>query len=135
MIVFDNLSSGHQEFIKWGVPFVLGDISNKEQLKLLFAKHPIQSVIHFAAYAYVGESVTNSEKYYVNNVRNTLNLLEVMREFNVEKIVFSSTCATYGVPVEIPITEKHPQHPINPYGKTKLMVEHILEDYSRAYHF
>ena len=89
--------------------------------------------MHFAAFTYVGESVEDPQKYYRNNVCNTLNLLQVMLEFDVKKLVFSSTCATYGDPVEIPITEQHPQNPISPYGRGKLMVENILSDYSRAY--
>ena len=86
-----------------------------------------------AAYAYAGESVKEPEKYYFNNVVNTLNLLKVMREFNVNKIIFSSSCATYGDPIEIPMTESHVQNPINPYGKSKLMIEKILLDYAQAY--
>ena len=89
--------------------------------------------MHFAAFTYVGESVEDPQKYYQNNVKNTLNLLQVMLEENVKYFVFSSTCATYGNPVEIPITESHPQNPINPYGKGKLMVETVLKDYSDAY--
>jgi UDP-glucose 4-epimerase len=89
--------------------------------------------MQFAAFTYVGESVEDPQKYYLNNLRNTLNLLEVMLEENVKYFVFSSTCATYGDPVEIPITEDHPQNPINPYGKGKYMVEQVLEDYSKAY--
>jgi UDP-glucose 4-epimerase len=89
--------------------------------------------MHFAAFTYVGESVEDPQKYYLNNLRNTLNLLQVMNEFEVKKLVFSSTCATYGNPQKIPITESHPQNPINPYGKGKFMVEKILEDYSTAY--
>lgn len=89
--------------------------------------------MHFAAFTYVGESVEDPQKYYINNVSNTLNLLKVMMEFDVKNLVFSSTCATYGEPIEIPITESHPQNPISPYGRGKLMVENILSDYSRAY--
>jgi UDP-glucose 4-epimerase len=89
--------------------------------------------MHFAAFTYVGESVEDPQKYYMNNVKNTLNLLQVMLEENVKRFVFSSTCATYGNPVEIPITENHPQNPINPYGRGKLIVEQILKDYSDAY--
>jgi len=131
-IVFDNLIYGHESAVKWG-QFVLGDLSDINQLRLTFKQYEITAVIHFAAYAYVGESVEEPEKYYFNNVSNTLNLLKVMREFNVDKIIFSSTCATYGEPIESPITEKHPQSPINPYGQSKLMIEKILSDYSNAY--
>ena len=131
-VVLDNLIYGHKEFAKWG-EFIVGDLSNIEQLRLIFKKYPIQAVMHFAAFAYVGESVKDPQRYYLNNVKNTLNLLQAMLENNVEYIVFSSTCATYGVPEKIPIPESHPQDPINPYGKSKLMVENILEDYSSAY--
>lgn len=130
--VYDNLVYGHAEFVKWG-RFFLGDLADIEQLRLVFRSNKIEAVMHFAAYAYVGESVVDPQKYYLNNLRNTLNLLEVMREFNVFNIIFSSTCATYGVPKEMPITEEHPQAPINPYGQSKLMVEKILHDYSKAY--
>ncbi len=131
-LVFDNLVYGHKEFVRWG-KLILGDLGNLEQIRLVFAKYPISAVMHFAAFAYVGESVINPQKYYLNNVKNTLNLLQVMLENNVEYFIFSSTCATYGIPQKIPIPEDHPQNPINPYGRSKLMVERILEDYSKAY--
>jgi UDP-glucose 4-epimerase len=131
-IVFDNLSYGHQDFVKWGA-FERGDLGNIEEIREIFKKYPITAVMHFAAFTYVGESVEDPEKYYKNNVCNTIKLLQVMREFKVNKLVFSSTCATYGDPVEIPITETHPQNPISPYGRGKLMVENIMEDYSQAY--
>lgn len=131
-IVFDNLVYGHKESVKWG-EFVLGDLNDIEQIRLVFKKYTISAVMHFAAFAYVGESVSDPKKYYENNVTNTLKLLSVMLEFNVKKIIFSSTCATYGVPIELPISENHLQNPINPYGESKLMVEKILHDYSKAY--
>ena len=131
-VIFDNLSYGHRDFIKWGT-FEQGDLGNIEDIRSVFRKYPIEAVMHFAAFTYVGESVEDPQKYYMNNVKNTLNLLQVMLEENVKYFVFSSTCATYGNPVEIPITESHPQNPINPYGKGKLMVETILKDYSDAY--
>ncbi|MFH1076382.1 MAG: UDP-glucose 4-epimerase GalE [Pseudomonadota bacterium] len=131
-VVFDSLVYGHRELVKWG-EFVLGDLANKKQIRLCFEKYPIEAVMHFSAFAYVGESVAEPAKYYKNNVVNTLKLLETMREFNVRYFIFSSTCATYGIPNEIPITESHPQNPINPYGKSKLMVEEILKDYDSAY--
>lgn len=131
-IIFDNLSFGHPEFIKWG-NFQRGDLGNIEEIRKLFKKYPIDAVMHFAAFTYVGESVEDPQKYYLNNLRNTLNLLEVMLEEGVKYFVFSSTCATYGTPEEIPMTENHPQKPINPYGKGKFMVEQILTDYSQAY--
>lgn len=131
-IVFDNLITGHREFVKWG-EFILGDLSDKEQIRFCFRKYPINVVMHFSAFAYVGESINNPARYYQNNVSNTLNLLEIMIEFDVKYFIFSSTCATYGIPKKIPITEDHPQSPINPYGKSKLMIEEILKDYDRAY--
>ena len=131
-IILDNLSYGHRDFVKWGT-FEKGDLGNIDDIRAVFKKYPIEAVMHFAAFTYVGESVEDPQKYYQNNVKNTLNLLQVMLEENVKYIVFSSTCATYGNPVEIPITESHPQNPINPYGKGKLMVETVLKDYSDAY--
>ncbi len=131
-IVFDNLACGHKEAVKWG-ELIVGDLSNQESINTVFDKHDIDAVFHFAAYAYVGESVNNPEKYYYNNVSNTLNLLHAMKEHGCDKIVFSSTCATYGEPERVPITENMPQNPINPYGATKLMVERILKDYNLAY--
>lgn len=131
-VVYDNLVRGHREFVKWG-NFEFGDLSSKEQLRLCFKKYNILAVMHFGAFAYVGESVTDPGAYYMNNVANTLNVLDVMREFGVSNFIFSSSCATYGVPHCIPITEDHPQNPINPYGRSKLMVEHILNDYEKAY--
>ncbi|MEG0451083.1 MAG: UDP-glucose 4-epimerase GalE [Lysinibacillus sp.] len=134
VVVFDNLSSGHKEFIPSNVPFFEGDLACKEDLQSLFTKYPsIDTVVHFAAFAYVGESVEKPAMYYQNNVVNTIQLLDMMLHFNVKNIVFSSTCATYGNPIEWPITETHPQNPINPYGRTKLMMEQIIADYSHAY--
>jgi UDP-glucose-4-epimerase GalE len=131
-IVLDNLIYGHREAVKWG-PFIEGSIENKDILDLIFSRYVIDAVIHFAAFAYVGESVTDPGKYYENNVAATISLLEGMRKKNIMKFIFSSTCATYGDPIEIPITETHPQNPINPYGKSKVMVEQILDDYENAY--
>lgn len=131
-LVLDNLVYGHCELVKWG-EFILADLANKEQLRLIFQKFDIQAVIHFAAFAYVGESIVEPRYYYQNNLVNTLNLIEAMLDFGVKYIIFSSSCATYGVPYEIPITENHLQNPINPYGRSKLMIENILEDYAYAY--
>jgi len=131
-VVFDNLVYGHREAVQWG-EFVLGDLADRDQIRLCFRKYPIEAVMHFSAFAYVGESVVHPARYYMNNVANTLNLLEAMREANVRYFIFSSTCATYGVPQEIPIIEDHPQRPVNPYGRSKLMIENILEDYDKAY--
>ena len=138
VVVFDNLSTGHIETIdtlkKYGnISFVQGDLLNQSDLDNLFNNYKIDSVIHFAAFSQVGESVKNPKKYYVNNVCGTINLLNTMIENNVKKIVFSSTAATYGEPKYIPIDERHPQEPINPYGQTKLMIEHIMDDYDKAY--
>jgi len=104
-------------------------------LHLIFQKYDIQAVMHFAAFAYVGESVADPQRYYQNNVVNTLKLLEIMRCYGVKTFIFSSSCATYGLPKEIPITETHSQNPINPYGRTKLIIENILADYANAYDF
>ncbi|MFO0751913.1 MAG: UDP-glucose 4-epimerase GalE [Thermodesulfovibrionales bacterium] len=130
--VFDNLVHGHREFVRGG-EFILGDLSDREQVRLCFARHPIEAVMHFGAFAYVGESVADPAKYYRNNVANTLVLLEAMREYGVRRFVFSSTCAVYGHAETMPLTEEHPPRPINPYGRGKLMVEEILGDYDRAY--
>lgn len=131
-VVFDNLVYGHREAAKWG-HFVQGDLQNLDEIEAVFRNYKIDAVFHFAAYAYVGESVGQPEKYYYNNVANTLNLLHVMKQYGCDKIIFSSTCATYGEPERVPITEDMPQDPINPYGASKMMVERIFQDYSKAY--
>ena len=131
-LVYDNLVYGHKESVKWG-KLEIGDLAEKEHLEQVFQENLIDAVLHFAAYAYVGESVTEPAKYYNNNVCNTINLLDVMRKYKVNNIIFSSTCATYGIPEKMPITEDMPQNPVNPYGATKKMVERILEDYHKAY--
>jgi len=131
-IVFDNLSNGHIEFVKWG-KFYKGDLGNIDDIEKVFIENKIDCVMHFSAYAYVGESVINPQKYYKNNVSNTINLLDVMLKYGVKKFIFSSTCAIYGIPIQIPIPEDHPQNSVNPYGKTKFMVEEILKDYDKAY--
>ena len=138
VLVFDNLSTGHFETINklknfGNLEFIKGDLLNPDELKSLFDNHKIDAVIHFAAFSQVGESVKDPKKYYINNVCGTINLLTAMLEHNVNKIVFSSTAATYGEPEYIPIDEKHPQNPINPYGQTKLMIEKIMDDYDKAY--
>lgn len=131
-VVFDNLVYGHREAVKWG-ELIVGDLKNISDINSVFDKYDIDAVFHFAAYAYVGESVDDPEKYYYNNVTNTLNLLKAMKAHGCNKIIFSSTCATYGEPERVPIKEDMPQKPINPYGATKLMVERIFKDYNRAY--
>lgn len=132
-LVADNLSYGHKQAVDSTVPFIQADLLDKDSLRNIFKQYQITSVIHFAAFAYVGESVTNPQKYYSNNVLGTINLLDIMLEFNVKNIVFSSTCATYGNPHYTPIDEKHPQSPINPYGNTKLIIEQVFKDYQVAY--
>ncbi|OEH86734.1 UDP-glucose 4-epimerase GalE [Desulfuribacillus stibiiarsenatis] len=132
VIVFDNFKNGHREFAKWGKCFE-GDLNDIHTLNQLFETNQINSVIHFAAYAYVNESVMDPQKYYLNNVMGSLNLLKAMLTHNVKEIVFSSTCATYGNPTYIPITECHIQKPINPYGWSKLMIEQVIKDYHHAY--
>ena len=140
VVIFDNLSTGHIETVetlkKYGpVEFQKGDLTNFDDINSVFKNYDIDKVVHFAAFSQVGESVVNPQKYYINNVCGTINLLRAMLENNVKKIVFSSTAATYGEPVYIPIDEKHPQNPINPYGQTKLMIEKIMDDYDKAYDF
>jgi len=131
-VVLDNLVYGHRWAAKWG-PLVEGDIGDRALVDRVLKEHHVAAVIHFAAYAYVGESVGNPRKYFHNNVVNTLNLLDAMVDNGVQDIVFSSTCATYGEPSEVPISEDHPQNPVNPYGESKLAVEKILYWYRRAY--
>jgi UDP-arabinose 4-epimerase len=131
-VVYDNLVRGHEWAVKWG-PFERGDILDGARLAEVVAAHRPAAVMHFAAFAYVGESVAEPAKYYRNNVQGTLCLLAAMRAVGVDKLVFSSSCATYGIPAETPIREDMPQAPINPYGATKLMVEQILADYRAAY--
>lgn len=138
VVIFDNLSTGHIETVqtlqKYGnVEFQQGDLTNFDDINSVFKKFNIEKVVHFAAFSQVGESVVNPQKYYINNVCGTINLLRAMLENKVKKIVFSSTAATYGEPVYIPIDEKHPQNPINPYGQSKLMIEKIMDDYDKAY--
>jgi len=131
-IAYDNLSLGHRWAVKWG-PFEEGDIADRDKIDAVIKKYKPEAVIHFAAYAYVGESMNDPGKYYRNNVAGTLTLLESMRDHQIDKIIFSSTCATYGSPKEIPILENHAQHPINPYGRSKLMIEQMLKDFDLAH--
>ncbi|MEB3224516.1 MAG: UDP-glucose 4-epimerase GalE [Synechococcus sp.] len=135
VIVLDNLVYGHRDLVEsvLQTELIVGDTGDRLLLDQIFTDHKIDAVMHFAAYAYVGESVTAPAKYYRNNVVGTLTLLEAMLAAGVKQFVFSSTCATYGEPTEIPIPENHPQNPINPYGMSKLMVEKILWDFDRAY--
>src|SRR6185295_18202741 len=131
VVVLDNLSTGHRAAVR--APLETVDLGDAAGLARVFAKHSPRAVVHFAAKCYVGESVAEPSKYYRENVTYTWNLLEAMRAHGCRDIVFSSTCATYGDPVEMPMTESHPQVPISPYGRTKLHMEHMMQDYARAY--
>jgi UDP-arabinose 4-epimerase len=131
-VVLDNLQRGHRAAVRWG-PLIEGDVGDRSTLDRIFTQYPIEAVLHFAAFASVGESMQSPELYFRNNLVNTLGLLEAMRDRAVGKIVFSSTCATYGNPEHIPITESHPQRPVNPYGESKLMVERLLYWFSSVY--
>lgn len=133
-IVFDNLSTGHAESVG-NVDLVRGDLLDRQALRRLFAEHSFDAVMHFSAKSLVGESMTDPGVYYVNNVIGTVNLLEAMREAGVTRLVFSSSAAVFGNPVTARITEDHPREPVNPYGRSKLMVEQALRDYARAYGF
>ncbi|MGO4624267.1 UDP-glucose 4-epimerase GalE [Ensifer sp. 2YAB10] len=133
-VVYDNLSTGHRDNVRWG-PLVEGDLEDTERLTTAIRTHLPECLIHFAASAYVGESVEDPGKYYRNNVAGSIALLEACRATGLARIVFSSSCATYGVPQRLPITEDTDQFPINPYGHTKLMIELMLGDYARAYDF
>lgn len=133
IVVADNLSRGHKESIPDDVDFVKVDLKNYEDTKNIFSKFDIDSIVHFAAYAYVGESVENPEMYYENNVLGSFNLIRAAKNAGVKKIVFSSTCSLYGNPINIPINEDEPTKPINPYAYTKLFIEKILADFDTAY--
>jgi UDP-glucose 4-epimerase len=132
-IVFDNLSNGYREFVPASSVFYQGDLANPEQIERVFKEHTIDTVVHFAANIEVGESQIDPASYYQNNVIGTLNLLSIMRQYQVTSIVFSSTAAVYGNPVTVPIKENDPKLPINTYGRTKLITEQVMEDYHRAY--
>lgn len=131
-ICVDNLVYGHRWAVRWG-PLEVADISDRESLQRIIGQYRPDAVMHFAAFAYVGESVIHPAKYYRNNVAGTLVLLDAMVRNGIDRIVFSSTCATYGNPQSIPIAEDHPQAPINPYGASKWMVERILADFGVAH--
>lgn len=126
-VVLDNLSLGHRQAVQWG-PLYVGNMDDTLLLEKIFTVHDIKAVMHFAAFCYVGESVHKPLKYYRNNIAATLGLLSSMLNHGIDKLIFSSTCATYGEPEFLPITEEHPQHPINPYGRSKLMMEQIFDD-------
>jgi len=133
VIVLDNLATGHQESVDERAVFIKGDLGKEEDLEPIFSKYPIKAVMHFAAFSLVGESVQDPYKYYENNVANTLTLLKTMLKHNVKNFIFSSTAATYGIPEDEIILESSKTSPINPYGKSKLMVEQILADFQAAY--
>ena len=138
VVIFDNLENGHIETVNvlkqiGKVHFIKGDLRNLQDIEYVFKNYDIDTVIHFAGFIQVEESVKNPSKYYRNNIIGSLNLFDSMVSNNVKKIVFSSTCAIYGEPVYTPLDENHPKKPINPYGKTKFMIEEILEDYDKAY--
>lgn len=131
-VVLDNMSFGHDYAVKWG-PFEKGDLGDGAFVKDAFKRHKIDAVVHFAAHTFVGESMTEPRKYFHNNTVNALNLLDAMLDAGVKEFVFSSTCATYGDPIRMPLEEEHPQHPVNPYGESKFFVERILHWYAQAY--
>lgn len=133
VVVIDNLVYGHRDAIDASVKFYEGEIGDEELIRKILSENEIDACMHFSAYAYVGESVEKPQKYYENNFVQTLNLLNILVENGVKKFIFSSTCATYGEPQYVPIDEKHPQNPVNPYGMTKFMVEKVLQDYDAAY--
>ncbi len=133
VVVIDNLVYGHREAVNADVPFYEGGIGDKNLVKQIVKEHSIDACMHFSAYAYVGESVEEPKKYFDNNFKETLALVDTLLDNGVSKFIFSSTCATYGVPQYVPIDEKHPQWPVNPYGWTKFMVERMLESYDTAY--
>ncbi|HEV3203419.1 MAG TPA: UDP-glucose 4-epimerase GalE, partial [Gemmataceae bacterium] len=130
--VYDNLSWGHRSAVP-AERLIVGDLSEIPRLDQALLAHRIEAVVHFAAFALVGESVRDPGKYYQNNLVNTLNVMECLRRQRIGRFVFSSTCATYGIPLKVPITEDEPQKPINPYGTGKWMVERALADYAAAY--
>jgi len=127
VVIIDNLSRGHKESIPKSVTFEKADLLDFEGLSNSIKKFSIDAVIHFAAFAYVGESVDNPQMYYSNNVVGSFNLIDVLKENNIDKIVFSSTCSVYGNPLNIPISESETPKPINPYAKTKFIIENILK--------
>lgn len=131
-VTIDNFVYGHDWAVKWG-PLETGDIGDPEFVERVIRQNRIEAVVHFAAYAYVGESMSEPATYFRNNVINSLCLLETMQSCGVRNIVFSSTCATYGLPEEVPIGEEHPQRPVNPYGESKLFLERTLNWYDTAY--
>lgn len=133
VVILDNLCRGHRDAVPTEVPFYQGDIGDHDLLSRITGEHKIEACIHFAALAYVGESVAEPARYFHNNVAQGLTLLDALLKAGVRRLVFSSSCATYGEPQQVPISEDHPQNPTNPYGWTKLMMERIMESYDHAY--
>lgn len=131
--VLDDLSSGYRDAVVGGAEFVVGSAADAKLLETLFTQQRFDAVMHFASFIQVGESVADPARYYANNVAATLTLLDAMRQAEVRRFIFSSTAAVYGDPSYVPIDEAHPKNPINPYGRSKWMVEQVLEDYDRAY--
>lgn len=131
-VTYDNLVYGHAWAVKWG-PLETGDILDAARLDDVIARHKVSAIVHLAAFAYVGESVRAPGKYYRNNTVGSLTLIEAAERNGIKPLIFSSTCATYGIPERLPISEDTPQNPINPYGASKLMVERMLEDFSHAH--
>ena len=131
-VVYDNLSRGHRHAVRWG-PFVQGDIEDRARVVAALRQHRVAAVMHFAAFAYVGEAVADPAFYYRNNLIGTLALLDAMREAGVDRLVFSSSCVVYGIPGDIPVRESAPTEPVNPYGESKIAIERALPWYERAY--
>jgi UDP-arabinose 4-epimerase len=131
-LVFDNLSRGHRDVVQWG-PLIVGDLSDSNLLLETMERYRPSAVMHFAALSYVGESVANPDLYYANNVSGTISLLNAMVKAGIGRLVLSSTCAVYGVPDALPITEDTPSRPVSPYGRTKHIIEGLLEDYARSF--
>jgi UDP-arabinose 4-epimerase len=131
-VVFDNLSRGHRDAVKWG-PLVVGDLLDSALLLQAMQDYKPAAVIHFAALSYVGESVANPDIYYANNVSGTISLLNSMAKAKIRKLVLSSSCAVYGVPAALPISEDTPARPVSPYGRTKHIIEAMLDDYANAF--
>jgi UDP-glucose-4-epimerase GalE len=131
-VTLDDLSSGHRWAVQWG-PLIEGDIADEQLVRDVILRYKIEAVMHFAAFASVAESMDQPRKYFQNNVRSTITLLDALLDCGVKHFVFSSSCATYGIPQHVPIAESHPQNPVNPYGESKLMIEKVLRRYTAAY--
>ena len=135
VVILDNLDRGHRDAVAPEVPFYHGNIGDRDLVERIAREHDIEACIHFAALAYVGESVTDPARYFNNNVEQGIALLNALVKAGVRRLVFSSTCATYGEPLQVPISENHPQNPTNPYGWSKFMMERVMESYDHAYGF